>query len=127
MGCEKLKISWKKLVLTLSNSIYGLKQAAISWWEKVANFLTERNFVLNQNDYCLFGKNEKDSKQFVINCNDDRVNTGSSSKYIEELRKFFETKYKTDDRGKFEWFLGMQVNEDSEKTTLDQETILKVS
>ena len=27
-----------------------------------------------------------------------------------------------DDRGKFEWFLGMQINEDSEKITLDQQT-----
>ena len=30
-----------------------------------------------------------------------------------------------DDRGKLEWFLGMQINEDSEKITLDQETYIE--
>ena len=30
-----------------------------------------------------------------------------------------------DDRGKLEWFLGMQINEDSEKITLDQQTYIE--
>ena len=30
-----------------------------------------------------------------------------------------------DDRGKFDWFLGMQINEDSEKITLDQATYIE--
>ena len=30
-----------------------------------------------------------------------------------------------DDRGNFDWFLGMQVNKDSEKITLDQETYIE--
>ena len=30
-----------------------------------------------------------------------------------------------DDRGKLEWFLGMQINEDSEKIILDQQTYIE--
>ena len=44
---------------------------------------------------------------------------------MEELKKTLETKLKMDDRGKLEWFLGMQINEDSEKITLDQETYIE--
>ena len=42
-----------------------------------------------------------------------------------ELKKTLETKFKMDDRGKLEWFLGIQINEDSEKITLDQETYIE--
>ena len=75
--------------------------------------------------YCLFSKNEKGKKLFVLSRVDDLVIAGSSLEAIEELRKTLKTKFKMDDRGKPEWFLGMQINEDSEKITLDQQTYIE--
>ena len=99
-----------------------MKQAAKNCYEELANFLIQQNFVRSKNDYCLFSKNEKGKKLFVLSWVDDLVITASSLEAIEELKKRLETKFKKDDRGKLEWFLGMQISEDSEKITLDQET-----
>ena len=76
--------------------------------------------MLSKNDYCLFSKNEKGKKLFVLSWVDDLVIAGSGLEAIEELKKTLETKYNMDDRGKLEWSLGMQTNEDCEKITLDQ-------
>ena len=54
----------------------------------------------SKNDYCLFSKNEKGKKLFVLSLVDDLVIAGSSLKAIEELKKTLETKFKLDDRGK---------------------------
>ena len=64
-------------------------------------------------------------KLIVLSWVDDLVVAGSSLEAIEELKKTFETKFKIDDRGKLEWFLGLQIKEDSERITLDQETYIE--
>ena len=45
IGFEKLDSSGKKLVCNLNKSIYGLKQAAKNWYEELASFLIQQNFV----------------------------------------------------------------------------------
>ena len=77
-GFEKIDPTGKKLVCRLNKSIYGLKQAAKNWYEELANFLIQQNFVRSKNDYCLFSKNEKDKKLFVLSWVDDLVIAGSS-------------------------------------------------
>ena len=110
----------------MNKSIYDLKQAAKKWYEELANFLIQQNLVRSKNDYWLpFQQKWKGKKLFVLSWIDDLVIGGSSSEAMEELRKTLETKFKMDDRGKLEWFLGMQKNEDSEKITLDQETYIE--
>ena len=79
----------------------------------------------SKNDYCFISKNEKGKKLFVLSWVDDLVKAGSSLEAIKELKETLETKFKMDDRGKLEWFLGMQINEDSEKITLDQQTYIE--
>ena len=47
---------------------------------------------------------------------------GSNNENIEELKKILEGKFKKDDRGKLERFLGMQISQGRDKISLDQET-----
>ena len=102
-GCEKFSPSGKKIVCRLTKSIYRLKQAAIEWYKKLANFLIEQNFVRSKNDYCLFSKNEKFIKLFVLSWVADLVIAGSSLEAIEVLKKTLETRFKMDDRENLEW------------------------
>ena len=106
----------------MNKSIYGLKQAAKNWYEELANFLLQQDFMRTKNDYYFFSKKEKSKRLFVLSWVDDLVIAGSSLEAIEELKETLETKFKMDDWGNLEWFLGMQINEDSEKITLDQQT-----
>ena len=50
---------------------------------------------------------------------------GSSLEALEELKKTLETKFKKDNRGKLEWFQGIQINEDFENISLEQETYIE--
>ena len=123
-GFAKLDLFGKKLVCRLNNSIYGLKQAAKNWHKELASFLIQQNFARSKIGYCLFSKNEKAKKLFVLSWVDDLVIAGNSFEAREELKKTLETKFKMDDRRKLERFRGMQINEDSENITLDQETYI---
>ena len=96
----------------------------MDWYKKLANFLSEQNFV-GKNHYCLFSKNEKFIKLFVLSWLDDLVTDGSSLEAIEVLKKTLETRFKMDDWGNIEWSLGMQTSKDSGKITLDQETYIE--
>ena len=78
----------------------------------------------SENDYYVFSKTEK-GKNFVLSWVHDLVIAGNTLEAIEELKKAFETKFKMHGRGKLELFLGMQINEDSEKLILDQETYIE--
>ena len=99
MALKKKDPSGKKVVRRLNKSNYGLKQAAKNWYEELANFLIQQNFVRSKNDCCLFGKNEKGKKKlFVPGWVDDLVIAGSSLEAIEKLKETLETKFKMDDR-----------------------------
>ena len=92
-----------------------MKQAVKSGYEELPNFLVVQNFVRSKNDYCFFSKIDCGTKLFVLSWVDDLVIAASSSEDKEQLQKSLETNFKTDDRGKLECFLGLQINEDSEK------------
>lgn len=120
-GFEKLSEKNEKLVCKLNKSIYGLKQAAKNWYEELANFLIGEGFTRSKNDYCLFSKIGKE-KVYLLTWVDDIVIAGSSETEIEKLKKALETKFKMDDRGDLEWFLGMKVSRTKDAISLDQET-----
>ena len=61
MGFKKLDESKKKLVSRMNKSVYDLKRAVKNWYEELAKFLIEQNFVRSKNDYCFFSKNENDT------------------------------------------------------------------
>ena len=124
-GSAKLDPSGQKLVCRLNKSFYGWKPAAKNWYGELTDFLFEQNFVRSKNDYCLFSKYEKGEKLFLPSWVVDLFVAESSLKAKKELKKTLETKFRMDNRGKLESFLGFQINEDSEKIYLDQETYIE--
>ena len=78
-----------------------------------------------KNGHCIFHKNEKDKKTFRPKLVDELIVAASSSQKIKEFKQSLATKFTMDDRGKLEWFLGMQDSENSEEITLGQETSIE--
>ena len=111
----------------MNKSIYGLKQAAKNWYEELANFLIRRILCVVKMTTAFSAKMKRAKKLFVLSWVDDLVIAGSSLEAIEELKKALENKFILDDRGKLEWFLGMEIIADSEKITLDRKGTLKAS
>ena len=124
-GSAETDSSGNKLVCKLNKSIYRLKQAAKNWYEELADFLIQQNFSRSKNDYCLFVKKHDKRTLYVLSWVDDLVIAGSNDEDIEELKKTLEGKFKMDDRGKLEWFLGMQISQGRDQISLDQETYIE--
>ena len=83
-GFEKLDSNCNKLICKLKKSICRLKQAAKNWYQELSTFLIQQSFERNKHDYCLFQKNKKDEKLFVLTWVDDLVVAGNSQT---EIRK----------------------------------------
>ena len=120
-GFEKLDSNGNKLVCKLKKSIYGLKQAAKNWYQELSNFLIQQGFEKSKLDYCLFLKNKEDEKLYVLTWVDDLVIAGNSQTEIDKLKSSLESKFKMNDRGDLEWFLGMRILKTEKGITLDQE------
>ena len=122
---KKFDEKGSKLVCRLNKSTYGLKQAAKNWYEELATFFIQHNFKKSKNDYCLFSKRENDRKLFVHSWVDDLVIAVSKTEDIEELRITLDGKFKMDNRGNLEWFLGMLISQIKDCITIDQETYIE--
>ena len=72
----------------------------------------------------MFSKIENE-KLYVLSWVDDLVIAGSNNESIEHLKKTLEGKFRMDDRGKLEWFLGLQISQENNKLTLDQEKYIE--
>ena len=120
-GFEKLDSNGNKLVCKLKKSIYGLKQAAKNWYQELSNFLIQQGFERSKHDYCLFLKNKENGKLYVLTWVDDLVIAGKSQNEIDKLKNSLESKFKMDDRGDLEWFLGMRILKTEKGITLNQE------
>ena len=71
----------KDLVLKLLKSLYGLRQAPKSFFDKLSSGLLERGFVQSNLDKCLFMKKDLTCMVYV----DDTIIAGPNSKDIENL------------------------------------------
>ncbi|KMQ81362.1 retrotransposon ty1-copia subclass, partial [Lasius niger] len=58
-------------VCKLNKSIYGLKQAAKTWNDKIADILLKENFSQSTADNCLFTKQDQGKYVFIILYVDD--------------------------------------------------------
>ena len=110
------------LVLKLFKSLYGLRQAPKTFYDKITEGLTERGFVQSKVDKCLFMKDEMVCVIYV----DDTIIAGPDPKAIEELitslgiaKEEQRHSFQLRDEGEVGDFLGIRI----EKTGIKQFTL----
>ncbi|MGH3055162.1 MAG: reverse transcriptase domain-containing protein, partial [Gaiellaceae bacterium] len=77
-------------VLKLSSSLYGLRQAAKRWFDKLRTGLKERGFRQSEIDPCLFFHKDMICLVYVDDCLFFSKNEASIEKMIEDLKRDFE-------------------------------------
>ncbi|MBW0540643.1 hypothetical protein O181_080358 [Austropuccinia psidii MF-1] len=98
-------------VLKLKKSLYGLKQAARSWYQTLKNWLIGYGFLTSNADPCLFIRNQTISFSWV----DDILVVGNdSSQIINKLKSSFKIK----DLGLASHVLGIRIVQDRENHVL---------
>ena len=109
------------MVLKLVKSLYGLRQAPKSFFDKLCNGLLERGFVQSEHDQCLFIKKDMICVVYV----DDTILAGPDAEALDkvisslgiaddEQRHTFELR----DEGEVGDFLGVRIEKKGPKVVL---------
>jgi len=99
-----------KLVCKLQKSLYGLKQAARIWNDKLHAFLIKIGFKRSTADYCLYINAEMGI--MIVTWVDDLLVVGKGSE-IASVKVMLMKEFEMKDLGPIQYFLGMKISCDS--------------
>ena len=112
---------WSGRVCRLLKSIYGLKQAARDWYLEFRAALNEFGFTVVDSEQCMFIRVTSAVYTVLGLYVDDGVAASNSLTELENLFKFLNTKY-TMKTGPLNKFIGLEIEQFSEKIRLHQQT-----
>ena len=112
-------------VLRLRKSLYGMRQAALTWFQHLSNHLSQRGFNPSVIDPCLFVCTER--LLFVLVYVDDVIIIGREQAAIDALIASMMDEFAMTDEGTLESYLGLQFTRDDKAgtITLKQEGLIK--
>lgn len=87
------------MVCQLNKSLYGLKQASRSWFQKISTAIQLDGFHQSRADYSLFTKISGNSFTVVLIYIDGMIITGNDGNAIAALKDFLPTKFRIKDLG----------------------------
>ncbi len=105
------------LVCRLKQSLYGLKQAPRCWNQTLDVHLKSMGFVQSTSDPCLYTTKEGETCLIGVYV-DDFVIAAETSEKIQQVKTSLEQKFDVKDLGDLNYFLGIQVIQDSDKGTV---------
>lgn len=109
----------ENFVCKLKKSIYGLKQSARKWNEKVKNVLMKNGFKQSSTDPCLFIKTTAANKViYVLIHVDDFLVSSEDRKDIRDVAQFLSKEFSVKSLGDVKNFLGMEITKTSDGTFL---------
>lgn len=101
-------------VYKLNKSLYGLKQSARCWNEKIHSSLIELGFRRGQADPCLYTKQVGEKFIFILLYVDDMLVSCEDSSLAEEVINQISKTFKITNLGKISSYLGVQVEKDQQ-------------
>lgn len=101
-------------VCRLNKNIYGLKQAAKVWNDKLNSILIKEQYEQSQVDLCLYSKRRGSDTAYIIIYVDDIIIASNNVKYIDEMYKKLNNFFELVDLGNINYYLGIEIikNED---------------
>lgn len=104
----------------LNRALHGLKQAPRAWFNRIEGYFLREGFKKSSYDHTLFVKKEQDKIIFVSLYVDDLIYVGNDHVLCEAFKKSMQQEFEMTDLGQMKYFLGVEVNQNSEGITLCQ-------
>ena len=101
----------KNLVCKLQKSLYGLKQAARAWNEKINGVLIDNGFRRSDADSCLYVKLEEGSYTYIVIHVDDILCAGSEEG-VQKAFQLLSLSFELKDLGTASNYLGVEIEHD---------------
>ena len=100
-------------VCKVNKSLYGLKQAAISWNQELDRVLLSCGCVQSDFDKSLYTVNRDGDVAYVLIYVDDLLITGVSNGVIDHVVQSIQKEFEIKDLGDVSTFLGIEVEKDA--------------
>lgn len=101
-------------VLRLRKSIYGLKQAAKAWNDKLNETLMEIGFIQSKSDDCLYILKQGLNRCYLVCHVDDMIIAATQKSIIKQVFDKLTNKFTMKDLGDVSHFLGVEINKTAE-------------
>lgn len=104
-GCEDK-------VCKLRKGLYGLKQAAKGWNQRLNDVLTGLDFIQSKIDTCLYTHKSAEQVTYLIVYVDDILIASNNSVFVSHVELVLNAEFKVTDLGEVSYYLGMKVERD---------------
>lgn len=101
-----------RFVCKVQKSLYGLKQAAREWYNKLRSTLLSQNFRNSKADSSLFFYINGNQVVLVLIYVDDIIITGNNNTLIQRFIHQLDSAFALKDLGPLNFFLGIEVHRD---------------
>jgi len=112
------------LVCKLNKSLYGLKQASRTWYQKIDNFLLEKGLKRLESDHNIFVMHSSKQSLLVAIYVDDLLITSSDLDCILHFKVLLGNQFKMKDLGVASFILGIKIERNNNELYLSQEEYL---
>ena len=108
----------EQLVCKLNKSLYGLKQAGRSWYEKIDALLFKFGFTKLATDNCIYIKRSNDYLIIIALYVDDLLILSDSIPKLKQFKQELANTFEMMDMGEARFILGIKIDRDRIKRTL---------
>jgi len=112
-------------VFKLDKALYGLKQAPSAWYKRLSNFLLENGFRRGKEDDTLFLKTKGEHLLIVQVYVNDIIFGATHENLCNEFSKMMRSKFEMTMMGELNFFLGLQIKQNSNGTMIHQQKYIK--
>jgi len=113
----------RNLVCKLLRSLYGLKQAARIWNQKIHAFLLKIGFIRSSADPCLYIDVKR--SVYITIWVDDLLIAGKNGRDIANTKAKLSGEFEMKDLGELTHFLGMRISRNNGTITIDQAAYIR--
>lgn len=106
------------LVCKLQKGLYGLKQAARAWNQKLHKMLTQLGYKQGDADKCLYSKSNNGQFSYILAFVDDLIIATASEKDYTQIVKHLSKEVEVKELGDVQYYLGIQVEREEDGSFL---------